>query len=221
MTAHVIPNPAASVIPVREHEGRAEVLLVKRNAAIAFLGDTWVFPGGKIDPVDQAGSEDLTARRAAARELEEETNLSIEASALLPFSHWTTPLGGQHRYATWFYLGLPPEPGSLRVDGSEIVDACWDSAESLLSRQAQGELRLSAPAFVSLQALCDWPVDALTSANAFLPEYIRFRPRLVKVDGGQCALYEGDAGYEGQCVDTPGPRHRLWMITQGWRYERG
>ena len=220
MSEHVVPKPAASVIAWREHQGETQLLLVKRNAAIAFLGDTWVFPGGKIDPADHAGSEDQTARLAAKRELAEETGLHIEVDALLPFSHWTTPVGGKHRYATWFYVGMPPNPETLKVDGSEIVDACWGNASELLARHSDGELRLSAPVFVSLQLLQQTALHSMDGAGQGLPNYTRYRPRLVKVDGGQCALYEGDAGYDALRLDLSGPRHRLWMVHQGWRYER-
>jgi hypothetical protein len=34
------------------------------------------------------------------------------------------------------------------------------------------------------------------------------------------ALYRGAAGYAGGVADRPGPRHRLWMLDAGWRYER-
>jgi len=33
-------------------------------------------------------------------------------------------------------------------------------------------------------------------------------------------LYPGDAGYDAQDADRPGPRHRLWALAGGWRYER-
>ena len=34
------------------------------------------------------------------------------------------------------------------------------------------------------------------------------------------AMYEGDVAYGTDDVDVPGPRHRLWMVADGWRYER-
>ncbi|MDO6459342.1 NUDIX hydrolase [Granulosicoccaceae sp. 1_MG-2023] len=218
MSDAIVPRPAASVIPLRERAGRTEILLVKRNAAIAFLGDTWVFPGGKIDPQDRAADEEQTARRAASRELAEETALQLSPPELLPFSHWTTPAGGSHRYATWFYIGLADHRAAVQVDGSEIVDACWDSADALLRRHAEGALRISAPAYVSLLMLRDISVKA--GQIPALPEFARYRPRLAAVDGGHCALYQEDAGYESLQLDAVGPRHRLWMLNEGWRYER-
>ncbi len=34
------------------------------------------------------------------------------------------------------------------------------------------------------------------------------------------ALYAGDAGYDSGDATLPGRRHRLWMLDEGWRYER-
>ena len=216
----ITPRPAASVIAVRRNNGCTEVLLVKRNASLAFLGDTWVFPGGKIDPQDQTGSEEASARKAACRELQEETALLIEQSVLLPFSHWTTPTGGSHRYATWFYLGAVGHDDEVVVDGSEIVDHRWAPAAELLAQQARGELRLSAPTYVSLWQLDQHALRVDRLQLDSLPDFTRYRPRIAALENGCCALYEGDAGYDSTDIEVAGPRHRLWMISDGWRYER-
>ena len=34
------------------------------------------------------------------------------------------------------------------------------------------------------------------------------------------ARYEEDVAYDSADLDVPGPRHRLWMLDSGWRYER-
>jgi hypothetical protein len=34
------------------------------------------------------------------------------------------------------------------------------------------------------------------------------------------ALFEGDAGYEVSDANRPGPRHRLLMVPDGWRFEQ-
>ena len=45
------PKPAATVLLVRAPENEIEVFMIKRNAKTNF-GGAWVFPGGKLDPVD-------------------------------------------------------------------------------------------------------------------------------------------------------------------------
>ncbi len=46
------PKPAATVLLVRALENEIEVFMIKRNAKTNF-GGAWVFPGGKLDPVDE------------------------------------------------------------------------------------------------------------------------------------------------------------------------
>ena len=43
---------------------------------------------------------------------------------------------------------------------------------------------------------------------------------LLDVEGGQVALYHQDVAHGGGALDRPGPKHRLWMVESGWRYER-
>lgn len=83
-------TPAATTIVFRRDPqgGAAKILLVERNAALAFAGGATVFPGGKIDPADFALAEtlasttdveqaDLAGRIAAVRETLEETGLVV------------------------------------------------------------------------------------------------------------------------------------------------
>ena len=47
-----VPKPAATVLLVRAPSNKVEVFMIKRNAKTNF-GGAWVFPGGKLDPVDE------------------------------------------------------------------------------------------------------------------------------------------------------------------------
>lgn len=78
--------PAATVVIYRRNPagGPAQLLMVERNASLAFAGGATVFPGGKIDPADRdlaarlTGDIDLGAARVAAvRETLEETGLVV------------------------------------------------------------------------------------------------------------------------------------------------
>ena len=58
---------------------------------------------------------------------------------------------------------------------------------------------------------------AISEARARPPE--RFETHVATFDGGLVALWHGDAAYDDGDVVRPGPRHRLWMRPDGWRYE--
>ena len=153
------------------------------------------------------------------REVAEETGVELSADELLPLSHWTTPKGRARCFATWFFLAQVTA-ADVRVDGREIKNHLWTTPAAALALRATGELVLPAPTFVTLVELSGYADhgSALAAAAARVPEV--FRPRPHRVDGGVCSLYRGDAAYSEGDLEQPGPRHRLWMLDRGWRYER-
>jgi 8-oxo-dGTP pyrophosphatase MutT (NUDIX family) len=214
--------PAATVILLRDRASGLETLMVRRSSALQF-GGMWVFPGGRIDPDDHpaggTGDDLAAARRAAAREAAEEAGLVVDEEGLVPFSHWTPPALTPRRFSTWFFVAAAPG-GSVTVDGGEIHDHAWVRPGEALRRRDREEIQLAPPTWVSLHQLtryADVPT-AIADAQARAPEV--FATRLAPVDGGTVALYHGDSGYEDGVADRPGPRHRLWMVESGWRYER-
>lgn len=56
------PLPASTVILLRDGERGLEVLLVQRHKATAFMGGAYVFPGGKLDPLDASEAVHAHAR---------------------------------------------------------------------------------------------------------------------------------------------------------------
>jgi 8-oxo-dGTP pyrophosphatase MutT (NUDIX family) len=216
------PVAAATVILVRDAPEGLETLMLRRNSKIAF-GGMWVFPGGRVDAADCAGldpADELeAARRAAVREAAEEAGLAVAAPSLVAFSHWTPPAIAPKRFHTWFFLA-PAPAGRVAIDEGEIHEHAWlRPAEALRRRDAQ-EIELAPPTFVTLVELArSGSVErALAAARARTPE--RFTTRIAKVEGGVVALWHGDAGYQAGDAKPPGPRHRLWMLDAGWRYER-
>lgn len=217
------PAPSATVIVLRDTPAGLETLLLRRNSRLAFHGGAWVFPGGHIDAADHvSGAEaDLlaAARNAAVREAYEEASLMIGAEELVFFSHWTTPIIRPKRFSTWFFVA-PAGQGAVAVDGDEIHDHSWMRPEKALAAQKAGEIELPPPTFVSITKLSAFRTvdEALSRLAEREPEV--FFPRIQKVSGGACCLYQGDAGYETEDPDAPGARHRLWMLKSGWRYEQ-
>lgn len=211
--------PAATVVLLREGRDAPEVLLLRRSSKLAFHGGAWVFPGGRVDLDAGESDDDAGARRAAVREAHEEAGLEIDAASLVQLAHWTTPEGQPRRFATWFYVA---EIGraDVRVDGGEIHDHRWYTAEAALAAQRAGEIELPPPTFVTLAELAAHrsPRAALDAATSRRPSV--YVPRIVKASSGMTSLYPGDAGWESRAPETPGVRHRLLFLQDGWRYVR-
>jgi 8-oxo-dGTP pyrophosphatase MutT (NUDIX family) len=221
--AKATPHPAATLILIRDGTRGAEILLVRRAAALSFHGGAWVFPGGRIEDEDRlaAGvSADVrdAARHAAVREAQEEAGVAIDGNSLILLSRWITPDAMPRRFDTWFFAA-PARDEAVRVDGGEIDDHCWMPAEEALAAQSRSEIELPPPTFVTLSQLTGRrSLDDAMNALRQRP-FVCYEPRLVLVTGGACTLYAGDAGYDSGDADRPGPRHRLWMLESGWRYD--
>lgn len=216
-------KPSASVVVVRDGAESIEVLMLRRNEAIAFHGGAWVFPGGRVDESDGAyveGAELDVAKRAAVRETLEETGLAVTADDMLPFAHWTTPVELPKRFATWFFAAPVRGNGDVRIDNSEIIDHRWLTPAAALDLRAAGELDLPAPTYVTLLGFSALKNVAALVERLRAAEVQRFVPRLVPIANGRCTVYSEDAAYESRDFDAPGARHRLIMSGAGWQYIR-
>lgn len=215
--------PAATVVLLRDGSDGLEVLMLRRNSKLEFVGGMWVFPGGRVDPcdidTDRPHDDTASARRAAVREAAEEAGLTVDAHSLVWFSHWTPPSITPRRFATWFFVARAPV-GTVTVDGGEIHAYDWFRPADALARRNALEIELAPPTWITLERLLafDDVETALATLGGHEPEY--FATRFAPVVGGAVALYCGDAGYDDQNPDLPGSRHRLWMMDTGWRYER-
>jgi 8-oxo-dGTP pyrophosphatase MutT (NUDIX family) len=217
------PKPSATVVLIRDGKSNIEILLLQRNARREGGAGLWVFPGGKIEPRDVAGSPDdpeSRARRAAVRETREEAGLEIGGSRLVTISRWITPEIAPRRFDTWFFLGTVGRHEVVRVDGSEMSAHRWLSPKDALEAHRGGEIRLAPPTFVTVTWLADYSRSADAVGALGRGPILTFRPRICPIPDGACILYPGDAGYEAGDVERPGPRHRLWSLASGYRYER-
>lgn len=146
------PRQAASVIVIRGAGDGLEVLLVRRNPEVRFMGGFWVFPGGAVDAREGKGDE--AHRLAAVRELAEEAGVEgVEASGLVKFSQWITPRQVEIRFDTHFFVAHLPEGATVTVDGSEIVDHRWYSPQAALEAHRADELELVFPTVKHLEQL--------------------------------------------------------------------
>ena len=213
-------TPAATIVLLRDGDAGPEVLMLRKNAKIDF-GGMWVFPGGRIDPEDEAenGDAESTARNAAAREAAEEAGIEVDPADFVWFAHWTPPPTTPVRFATWFFAARASDQ-TITIDDGEIKDHQWITPAGALDRHAKGEIDLVPPTWVTLYHLSRYqPVDALL-ARLSGREARFYETRAVKrSDGVRVALWAGDAGYEDWDADKDGPRHRLVMPEAGFTFE--
>ncbi len=214
--------PAATVVLVRDGVDGIEVLMLHRVSKVAF-GGMWVFPGGRVDDGDRRiddVDDEACARRAAARESVEECGLALEPDEFVPFSHWVPPAITPRRYATWFFLARASD-GDVVIDGGEMDDHAWLHPQEVIDRRDRGEVDLAPPTWVTLHDLARHPsVEVALAAAGRRNPVPHYETRWVNTDDGAVAMWRGDAGYDAADPAVVGPRHRLWMLTDGWRLER-
>ncbi len=203
---------ASTILLARDYNGELEVLLLKRNKALAFAGGLWVFPGGKIEPEELAASEDelAAAKLAAVRETKEEADLDIDVDGLIFFRHWTTPVIEPRRYATYFFFGGVNDVSTkVTVDDSEIKKHLWVNPQKAIDKLKEGGLAMMPPTLMSLQLISKCKSVKEVEQLLSQAEPIFILPTLQMNDGKMVCMYKGDAGYPTASPNTIGARHRL------------
>ena len=175
------PRDAATVILARAAEADVEVLVLTRSESSTFLPGFAVFPGGAIDPGDQALAARLfddpteTARACAVRELYEEAGILLTrngamartgeapldsmlfdpppARRLVEIARWIAPEALETRFDARFFAVAVPGGIEPAADGAEVTAARWLTAQALLDAVARNEEEVMWPTLVMLQAL--------------------------------------------------------------------
>jgi 8-oxo-dGTP pyrophosphatase MutT (NUDIX family) len=216
--------PAATVVLIRDTDRGLEVLMLRRSKELKFAGGAWVFPGGRIDAEDYGdnpGDTSQAAYVAAVRETKEEAGLTLSASDLLYFSHWTAPPETPKRFATWFFVATLDHHHKVVVDGGEIDKHRWYLPQEAVDAHQDKRIKLMPPTFVTLTELCQCSSTSAAMQmynNRVIPE---FKPKITLHHDIVCVLYPGDAGYAAGDSSIQGDaRHRLWMLDSGWKYEK-
>ncbi|GAB3705368.1 NUDIX hydrolase [Mariniluteicoccus flavus] len=119
----VEPRPSATVVPLRRGPGgAAEAWLMRRRDTMRF-GGLWAFPGGKLEPGDEAHADPL--RECAVRELAEETGCVAAPDDLVTWARWITPEPLAYRFDTWFFLWVVPAGVDVVPGAQEAIEGRW------------------------------------------------------------------------------------------------
>jgi 8-oxo-dGTP pyrophosphatase MutT (NUDIX family) len=217
------PRPAATVVVAREcsADGAFEVLMVRRNDSIAFMGGAYVFPGGRVDEHDLAeaqGDESRAFRLAAARELHEEAGVRIEVDALVPFAHWITPEVETRRYDTRFFLARMPANQDAQHDNDETTELAWLTPDEAIARSVSGELLLPPPTWTTLKQMQRHrTVGQLFAWAAQLPSIPAIQPHFLKDAERTMLTLPGDPTYPA-VVGWEVPEDTRFLLRDGrWR----
>ena len=191
---------AATVIPVCDTADGLKVLLLRRHPSMRFAGGMWVFPGGKIDPIDRREDDrdpDAAAARAALRETNEEAGIDLNAESLVWFSHWTPPSQSPSRFLTTFFVTVCDDELAVHIDGNEIVDHVWITPQDALRRRDLGDFELSPPTWITLYdlSLSERCADLVERIQQRSPEFFATRIEMTE-NGYLAAVYHGDIAYE-------------------------
>jgi hypothetical protein len=89
-----------------------------------------------------------------------------------------------------------------------------------LERRDRAEIELAPPTWMTLHYLGAFTTVADLLADAAAREPRAYQTEIARGAEGIAAVWAGDVAYGSTDPDTPGPRHRLWMLDSGWRLER-
>lgn len=166
----VAPVTAATVLLLRDSSVGPEVFLMRRSRTMPFAPGMFVFPGGRLDQVDeQAGTATdhqsllSTAQRAnltvphlvalmacASREVQEEAGIDLPRDALTLVGRWVTPEFEPRRYDVHFFaaeVGSGQRPFSA---SSETDEADWYQVATCIEQFAQGRMPMLPPTLAML-----------------------------------------------------------------------
>jgi 8-oxo-dGTP pyrophosphatase MutT (NUDIX family) len=212
---------ASTVVLLRDSAQGLEVLLLRRNAKLAFAGGAWVFPGGAIDKPElaAAATQMEAAKQAGVREAEEECGVLLTAEELVHFCNWTTPEGPGRRFATWFFVvQMPSSSTDIVIDEGEIHEFQWLRPQQALDLHQRGKLNMMPPTYLSLCLIGHYQTATEAVEGLRQRAVYEVTPRLCRVQGEMVCLYPGDAGYTQSDGTVLGARHRTIFAEKGTTY---
>src|SRR5205814_4116063 len=155
LTSMASPRSAAAVILVRPSPGPAgrplpegEVFWVRRAAHMMFQGGFFAFPGGQLDP-----NED--AKVCAAREVAEEIGVRIDPDSLIDVGRWLTPAFSPRRFDTRFFLATCPAGEEPRIQNDEHDFGEWIRPKDAVAKWMEGQILAAPPVLHALRCLSE------------------------------------------------------------------
>jgi ribonuclease/clavin/mitogillin len=174
------PRSASAVILVKHLDRQLEVFWVRRAEHMAFQGGFYAFPGGQLDP-----NED--AMVCAARELFEEAGVCVNPANFLEVVRWVTPASSPRRFDTRFFLAECPAGEEPRVNSEELELGEWIRPEDAVAKWMEGQILAAPPVMHAMRCLAEGLDDiqrrmtAIPWANGGPISEVEMRPGIVLV----------------------------------------
>jgi ribonuclease/clavin/mitogillin len=174
------PGTPSARRPLPEGEAGLEVFWVRRAPHMMFQGGFHAFPGGQLDPEEDA-------RVCAARELFEEIGVRIDSNTLVEAGRWVTPAFSPRRFDTRFFLAQCPAGEEPRVMNEEHDLGEWIRPEDAVAKWMEGQILAATPVLHALRCLAEGldgieaRMTAVPCANGEPISEIEMRPGIVLV----------------------------------------
>jgi 8-oxo-dGTP pyrophosphatase MutT (NUDIX family) len=186
-------DPSDADVPVSDEDAVAD--LARRfgcepHAARALLGaavrETFEETGVLLStpPADLADHRaDVESARTSFAQLLRDHGLSVDPTALRPWSRWVTPAGETRRYDTRFFVGALPAGARAADLTTESSAAEWVPIAVALEQARRGERKMLPPTLATLASLLPFRTvtEALAAADGRVIEAVR--PTIRLVDG--------------------------------------
>jgi 8-oxo-dGTP pyrophosphatase MutT (NUDIX family) len=233
-------RPAATVIVLREQdkpEGLSprafEVLMVRRNANMAFMAGSYVFPGGRVEEADRpapgtalvparfpdlSDEDEAAYRTAAVRELEEEANVRLTPADLEPLAHWVTPQIETRRFDTRFFLARMPAGQVAKHDEGETTALEWMTPSSAVAKFERRELLLPPPTWTTLRQLEKLASIEEVFAWAHARKIVRVMPGFIEDGTTTMLTLPGDPLFP-TIPDWEVPEETRFVLEEGARWQ--
>jgi ribonuclease/clavin/mitogillin len=132
-----------------------EIYMVKRRETVKAFPGYHSFPGGKVDPQDDADSEEGILLKALHRECYEELNIHLKdvASDFLLIAVAETPSFQEVQFRTSFFLIELKEKINIQTTEEELEYGEWRSRKDWLQQYQQGKMLLVPPTIELLKKL--------------------------------------------------------------------
>jgi recombination protein RecT len=136
-------GPELAVAAIRELFEEAGILLARdRNGAVA-SPDAATMLALRRERVDGMRFDELLARHGFVP----------DASALLYYSNWITPVTEPRRFDTHFFIARAPEDQIAAADAVEVHDGIWIAPSEAMARGDRREMMIIFPTYKHLERL--------------------------------------------------------------------